>query len=1259
MDLQSALICGGVAAVSAVVIYVISVFSMREKTYEEAIAEQRKLPEENLLLGRSAKDKAKDKKQKKLGKKVKEKTTDQDRNEQADMSSKSAVQTSKEDKKKKKKEKVKPILLNKDEHSIIREENVVKNNPESIAREVPKLQSSAKLSTKADGPPSNKQEKEKSSTKTENTSAPKTERAQISNKSDHETVEKDKDTGAKPEKAFSKATNIKAEKQAVPKADKAEKAATKVEKASGKPEKISAEKPEKNASAKPEKSAAAKGEKSATSVTAAKQEKPASTKSDKSAASKSEKNSNVQDTPTAKVPPPAPASDAVSAEVAPPVVTAVVVKESAAIPVKEKNRKKKSELATLQQMSGDRDGINMSLLLPIVQKAELSRSEIQILIDHLLNKQQNAGATDAEWIEGRQDPVVKLKKQLAEKEKQLAEELSASQGVQAKLKELRQELNTERSRLSHSCRQLEEALLAKTNEAQALATRLQHNQEAVNNEKQALTHQVQQLQQKLNEEHVRLCQVQEQEASLQQELLAQRQQMMAHLGEQEGALKTQVAQLMSQLKEQESVNSTLNLELQNQRDQQLGENNLLHERVAHAEKQMLLYQENAERAQDLARQVEEFARIRGDLEHRLSASQQHESALQFEANNLRKEMEELKAQVVGYESLKNESNRLRSDNDKLSNQLGQTKDVQLENQRLRDENERLTSQVNILPELQREASQLREENENLAAQVTAMTERPAAEGRENGDLQFHEEKQELHKGDFSLYEKTIQQKEGQLLQLSGELEEKTSLVKKLQCEINTYKTDINKLNEQLEEQRKKNNDLRIKNWKAMDALSTLEKSLQSKVQNSSPELVSEISQKVNQEQQNVIKQLLQRIFPDVRVEDCKSHEQWLEQFEKSASNFLSELHNRSQQTAPSVSEESAQVEELEKQNNYLQGLVTNYQTIIQDTSGMLTKLQNQVEEGEIRWRQQLQVKEAELEAVRQELEGKASTQVPSHSTETQSRVEDLQAKLKIKEQQQQDLESKYSTLTSSVEQLKEEKDGLTAQLQKEQEKSQDLSKELVRLRSLVQIGKDSLSQEHEMVVNLQQQVDKLNGVHQNHSVASNGPSSESSTVSQTVELDPVDILQFYFKIKFRFKNTPDLNSVHPSNNCMNSELLWGLYFDSTYITNIQPTLAIFDHILHLILFQDVLYNHLLVLWFILTNCKNCSLLFFFLVFNAVFFFFVCVVKIELTKIMKKIKLNGHKFSCNLKLTFYVKVSQSFFAFDIKMQYVCLFKWLGT
>lgn len=39
-----------------------------------------------------------------------------------------------------------------------------------------------------------------------------------------------------------------------------------------------------------------------------------------------------------------------------------------------------------------------------------------------------------------------------------------------------------------------------------------------------------------------------------------------------------------------------------------------------------------------------------------------------------------------------------------------------------------------------EAQQLRDENESLAAQVTASMERPATEGRENGDVAYNENK---------------------------------------------------------------------------------------------------------------------------------------------------------------------------------------------------------------------------------------------------------------------------------------------------------------------------------------------------------------------------------------------------------------------------------------------------------------------------------------------------------------------------------------
>ena len=76
MDFHTALVCVGVVVISAIVVFVISMLGIKEKTYEEAIAEQRKMPEQNLLLGRISKDKSKDKKQKKLVKKTKEKANE-------------------------------------------------------------------------------------------------------------------------------------------------------------------------------------------------------------------------------------------------------------------------------------------------------------------------------------------------------------------------------------------------------------------------------------------------------------------------------------------------------------------------------------------------------------------------------------------------------------------------------------------------------------------------------------------------------------------------------------------------------------------------------------------------------------------------------------------------------------------------------------------------------------------------------------------------------------------------------------------------------------------------------------------------------------------------------------------------------------------------------------------------------------------------------------------------------------------------------
>ncbi|KAG8181250.1 hypothetical protein JTE90_013024 [Oedothorax gibbosus] len=75
MDVQTAVICGGVFVFSALVVYLISVFGMRERTYEEAMEEQRRRNQE-AVQQKSEKVK-KEKKFRKWGKRSKEKNDEE------------------------------------------------------------------------------------------------------------------------------------------------------------------------------------------------------------------------------------------------------------------------------------------------------------------------------------------------------------------------------------------------------------------------------------------------------------------------------------------------------------------------------------------------------------------------------------------------------------------------------------------------------------------------------------------------------------------------------------------------------------------------------------------------------------------------------------------------------------------------------------------------------------------------------------------------------------------------------------------------------------------------------------------------------------------------------------------------------------------------------------------------------------------------------------------------------------------------------
>nr|CAD7438351.1 unnamed protein product [Timema bartmani] len=264
----------------------------------------------------------------------------------------------------------------------------------------------------------------------------------------------------------------------------------------------------------------------------------------------------------------------------------------------------------------------------------------------------------------------------------------------------------------------------------------------------------------------------------------------------------------------------------------------------------------------------------------------------------------------------------------------------------------------------------------------------------------------------------------------------------------------------------------------------------------------EATERVKLEEQTITKTLLQRIFPEVVVEDVNTFDQWLEKFESRACILLSDLKSRLVQVDNTA---------LEAENAKLEALVAHYKTIIEETEGMLNRLQNHVEKEEARWKQLLEVKETEIQALREEkerLEGshEATCEVcgvefaysciekslPHIVTEMQSQLKALEGKLRTEEGEKRELAAKYESLSqcwnelqdklgrgqdllATLERVQEERNRLSADLQEEHERSESLSKEVTELKSVLQDI---------------EQLDKC--VTQNHSSSVNGPASEPS-----------------------------------------------------------------------------------------------------------------------------------------------------------------------
>ncbi|KAJ8944172.1 hypothetical protein NQ314_009534 [Rhamnusium bicolor] len=602
-------------------------------------------------------------------------------------------------------------------------------------------------------------------------------------------------------------------------------------------------------------------------------------------------------------------------------------------PGKEK-KKKKSEFNTRQQLTAERDG-----LINSVRKAELSKTEIQLLIDLLLNKQLEAPSVIDDWSEGKSDPMQKLKRQLAEKEKALAEEQEALSAVQAKLKEVRAEQQAERSQFQQKIRGLEEVTQTSQIEIQATNNRLQVN-----------TQKLQQLQTELNAEILKTHKLMEDNAAFQMQV----QQYEVRISQVEET-DSIIAKLRNDIEEFSTQNQQLRLELQ----QNLAEKD-------HQQQHFLIQMSNLEKG--CKQQIQQKEESHQELERNLELALRQENDWKIEISNL---------------------------NTALKQKFEEIRRVEHTAEQLREElcevaNEKVES-AKIISQLKSELQQLRDEQ---ICQVNGSSK----------DNKAHEV---------------------EILNLTNELSsvrnELSSINTELQQTERRYKTELensdkkyNKIQRELEEQKAKNNELRTKNWKVMEALNAAESRTKASSASKQTDVnLDKLTSDIRAKEQDSQKEFIQRLFPEIEGLQAVSSEEWQTEFGKLIKIYVSNLKTQQKNRSQDVSKLEVQLQHYK--NSY-------------------------VEKEEINWRKQLAAKEAEIENLKE-----------SHLSPLQTKVLSLEQSLSQEISEKNQISQEYQSLkshkspasaqsdpTATIEKLSEEVNRLREQLRVEQTKNGDV-----------------------------------------------------------------------------------------------------------------------------------------------------------------------------------------------------------------------------
>ncbi|XP_057557619.1 ribosome-binding protein 1 isoform X2 [Hippopotamus amphibius kiboko] len=229
-----------------------------------------------------------------------------------------------------------------------------------------------------------------------------------------------------------------------------------------------------------------------------------------------------------------------------------------------------------------------------------------------------------------------------------------------------------------------------------------------------------------------------------------------------------------------------------------------------------------------------------------------------------------------------------------------------------------------------------------------------------------------------------------------EADQQQARLMELESQVWCLEKEATELKEAVEQQKAKNNDLREKNWKAMEALASAERGCEEKLRSLTQ--AKEESEKQLSLAEAQTKEALLALLPGLSTSTHQNYAEWLQELKEKGPELLKQ--------PPANTEPldlAAKLREAEETQNSLQAECEQYRGILAETEAMLKALQKSVEEEELVWRARVSTTEDELQKSRvtvkhleetvEKLKGEleSADQVREHTSHLEAELEEHMA----------------------------------------------------------------------------------------------------------------------------------------------------------------------------------------------------------------------------------------------------------------------------